>query len=114
MKFKTTKKAMRENYNKIIGIGYCNAQYLLKYENEIAYSVRAEGWACDYYDINGVLISTGYAPISDKNAKHNYDMLKAYEDKARAIVCNYDLSYEEQKTQVTALLHEFVKAATEV
>ena len=38
MKFKTTKKAMRENYTKIIKIGYGDAQYLLKFENEIAYS----------------------------------------------------------------------------
>ena len=66
-KIKATKKAMKESYNTIITIGYCNAQYLLQYENEIAYSARSEGWACDYYDINNVLISTGYAPLESKN-----------------------------------------------
>ena len=107
MKIKTTKKAMKD-FNKIIGIGYCNAQYLLKYEEPFAYSTRAEGWACDYYKINGVLISTGYAPLDNRNAKTDYKITRKFDDEARNIVYNYDLSYDEQKEQVTKLLHEFV------
>jgi hypothetical protein len=107
-KLKTTKKAMSNEYNKIIKIGYCDAQYLLKFENEFAYSTRAEGWACDYYDIGGVLISTGYAPLADKNAKHDYETTKKYEDKAREIVCDYKIPYDEQEKQVKTLLDEFI------
>lgn len=69
IKYKTTKKAMKESYKTIIKIGYCDAQYLLKFENIIAYSTRVEGWSCDYYDIEGILISTGYAPIENKKCK---------------------------------------------
>lgn len=36
MKFKTTKKAIREGYYRIISVGYCNLQYLLKGHNPIA------------------------------------------------------------------------------
>lgn len=107
-KIKVTRKAMKEEYSKIIGIGYCNAQYLLKFEEPFAYSTRAEGWACDYYNINGVLISTGYSHIDSKNAKTNYETTKKFEDKAREIACNYNLTYEEQKEQITSLLNEFV------
>lgn len=113
MKFKTTKKAMQNNYNKIVSIGYCNAQYLLQYENAIAYSTRAEGWACDYYDVNGVLISTGYAPLSSKNTNSNYDMVHNYDNRARAIVYNNDLDYETRKEQVSTLLAEFIKEVTQ-
>jgi hypothetical protein len=112
MKFKATKKQMRDSYNTIISIGYCDAQYLLQYENEIAYSTRAEGWACDYYDIDGVLISTGYSPLSEKNARRDYETVRKYDKQAMDIVCNYNLSYEEQKTQVKSLLDEFIEEVT--
>ena len=78
MKFKTTKKEMKENYDQILGIGYCNAQHLLKFENPIAYSTRSEGWACDYYDIDGILISTGYAPMDSRNVKKDYNTIISY------------------------------------
>jgi hypothetical protein len=113
MKFKATKKQMRDNYARIISIGYCGAQSLLRYEREMAYSSGSNGWACDYYEIDGVLISTGYAPLADKNARHDYDLLESYESRARAIVSNYSKSYEEQKAAVQALLREFVRAVTE-
>ena len=107
-KIKTTKKSMKESYNKIIKVGYCNAQYLLQFENEIAYSTRAEGWACDYYDIEGILISTGYAPIESKNTKCNYELVKRYEDLARENVCS-DASTEDKLKVNKNLLSQFIK-----
>lgn len=64
MKFKTTQKAIRANYNKIICVPYCGLQTLLNYENPVAYTIRHEGWAADIYDMGGgVAIVTGYAPF---------------------------------------------------
>lgn len=79
IKLKTSKKIMREGYYRIISIGYCDAQYLLKYENPIAYSAGVYGWCCDYYDIDGVLISTGYSPLSDKNVRKDYNLVREYD-----------------------------------
>jgi len=112
MKIKTTKKSMKDSYDQIVKIGYCNAQFLLKFENETAYSTRAEGWACDYYDVNGVLISTGYAPLESKNTYCNYDLVKKYDDQAREIICNYSHNWEQQQEQVKALLNEFIAEVT--
>ena len=47
-----------------------------------AYSSRAEGWACDYYTIDNVLISTGYAPLEAKNTRKDYEVYKKYNDLA--------------------------------
>lgn len=82
MKLKATKKQMKDNFYRIISIGYCDAQYLLKYEKPFAYSAGIYGWACDYYDIDGVLISTGYSTIGNKNTKDNYKIIEEYEKKA--------------------------------
>lgn len=64
MKFKTTQKEIRANYNKIICVPYCGLQILLNYESPVAYTVRREGWAADIYDMGGgIAIVTGYAPF---------------------------------------------------
>lgn len=104
MKYKTTKKDMNLNYKKILGVGYCDMQHILKYRSAIAYSTRAEGWACDYYDIGGVLISTGYAPIKSKNTHCNYEIVHEYDNKAAEVYNNPEA--------VEALLQEFIRKIT--
>lgn len=109
MKYRTTKKAMRESYEKILGVSYCALQSLLRFTEPIAYSTRREGWACDYYDVDGVLISTGYAPLKSRCTPHaDYDLINAYEQKARKIF-ESDLPYDERKKQINSLLHEFIE-----
>lgn len=83
MKLKTTKKEIKEGFYRIISIGYCDAQYLLSEEKPFAYSAGVYGWACDYYDIDGICISTGYSPLSEKNMKYDYKLVKEYEEKAK-------------------------------
>lgn len=113
MKIKVTRKEMKNRFNKIIGIGYCDLQFLLQFADPFAYSTRSEGWACDYYNINGVLISTGYAYLDNKNTKHDYEMIREYDDKARNIIYNHDLPYEEKTNQVMELLNDFVNKCIE-
>jgi hypothetical protein len=107
-KIKVTKKAMKESYDTILSIGYCHLQNLLKYENEIAYSTRSEGWACDYYEVNNVCISTGYAPIGKSI---NYELTKKYDTEAEKIACDYSMTWQEQKERIHELLIQFVNEA---
>ena len=104
MKFKTTKKAVRAGYAHIIGTGYCSLQNLLYFRDPVAYSTRAEGWACDYYDFGSTVISTGYAPLATRNAMVSYERVRWYDDQAKAIIAQYDTPYEQRKEQVEALL----------
>ena len=108
-KYKVTRKEMKGSYDKIICASYCSLQYLLKFQEPFAYSTRSEGWACDYYDINNVLISTGYAPIDSKRTKSTYDICQKYDKEARKIIYDYSLPYEERKEKVNNLLNEYIK-----
>lgn len=108
-KYKTTKKAMKESYDKIICVSYCNLQNLLRFQEPFAYSARSEGWACDYYKVNEVLISTGYAPIDSKRTHSTYEICRKYDEAARKIIRDWSLSYEEQEEKVNALLMEYIK-----
>lgn len=81
-KIKATKAEMRQNYQ-IVSIGYCDAQHLLNYKHPFAYTCGINGWGADYYDIEGVLISTGYDPIASKRVKCDYEVVKKFEALAK-------------------------------
>ena len=69
MKFKTTQKEIRANYNEIICVPYCGLQNLLNYESPVAYTARREGWGADIYDMGGgVAIVTGYCLLYTSDA----------------------------------------------
>lgn len=112
MKLRATKKEIKNGYNKIVKIGYCQAQTLLSNSEPFAYSTRAEGWACDYYNVDGVCISTGYAPIESKNTTANYDTIKKYELKAQNICNNHNGHWDEKKQLITELLKKFIEEVT--
>ena len=111
MKFKTTQKAIRVNYNTIICIPYCGLQNLLNYENPVAYTSRREGWGADIYDMGGgVAIVTGYAPFG--NVRPSYELLERYERTAEKIRYDYSVSYEEQKNNMHQLQRAFIREVT--
>lgn len=113
-KIRVTKKQIRENFSNIICVGYCDLQHLLNYRDVDFYSTRVEGWACDYYKINNnTIISTGYAPIGNIR---NYDINRKYDDKAREILenhkidyNNFDKSFDNLKQKLEKLLEKYVK-----
>jgi hypothetical protein len=108
IKLKATKKEMRKHWY-ILSVGYCEMQSLLNEQRPLAYSSGAKGWSCDYYEVDDVLISTGYAPLSNKNMIEDYSIIREYENKALKIdeLC---LPREERKAKKTALLKEMLNS----
>lgn len=98
MKLKATKKSIRDNSYRILSIGYCDAQRLLSNESAFAYSAGLYGWDCDYYDVDGVTVSTGYRPLNSYKMKDDYKLVGEYENKAK------DLNHEQR----SVLLRELV------
>lgn len=108
-KYKTTKKAIREIGDPIYCVSYCNLQNLLRFRDPFAYSTRAEGWACDYYSIENFIICTGYAPIGRKT---DYNLCREYDQKAREVLCDYSLTWEQQRDRLEELIEEFAGKLT--
>lgn len=107
MKVQTAYKAIRKEYGKnILSVGYCDLQYLLRYEKPFAYSAGVYGWNCDYYDIGGVCISTGYRPIGKYVP---YELVHRFEDQARKLVMESDLDSETERGMIDDLLGEFLR-----
>lgn len=106
MKLQVTKKAIRQNYDKILKIGYCKLSNLLMYENAFAYSCGIYGWSCDYYNVDNVIISTGYDPTGQNV---DYKICQKYDQKARKIYDDNVLNYEQKAKKVNNLLKKFIK-----
>lgn len=111
VKIKVTEREIKGGYRNIITIDYFDAHYLLRYQDADFYTCGAYGWKSDIYKINNnTIISTGYSPV---NGIRNYDLTRKYDEKARKIVYNDDLSYEEQKKKVNKLLEKYIKEILE-
>lgn len=111
MKFKTTQKEIKANYNTIICVPYCGLQNLLNYESPVAYTIRREGWAADIYDMSGgVAIVTGYAPFG--NVRPSYELRKRYETGAEKIREYYSFDYEKCKARLRGAIREFIEEVT--
>ena len=105
MKFKTTQKAIKNNFAKIIIVPYCGLQHIFSAGNmnPIAYTTRAEGWAADIYDCGGgVAIVTGYAPFG--NIRPAYEVVRRYDDAARKL----DVWNDENRAKAREMLRDFV------
>lgn len=116
-KIKSTKKEVKEASYRVLAIGYCDAQYLLKCENPVCYCSGYYGWSCDNYDMQhlgyNLTISTGYAPIEDMNLskktiKRKCDIIKKYEDKARKINSSCE-NWATTKRKLEKNLIKFIK-----
>lgn len=109
MKIKATKKEMVNEYYRILGTGYCTIQNLLRYQNPIAYSAGKNGWSCDYYNVDGILISTGYNPINSKNMISDYNIINKFEIEAQKIVYSSDMDYKQREKIINQYLYELLE-----
>ena len=109
MKFKTTKKAVNEGYNNIICVGYADLHYLLNQLEPTAYTAGVYGWNADIYNINNVVIVTGYRPFG--NIKPDYTIVDKYEELAKNIYIDTK-DYTECKEKLNNLINEFIEEVT--
>ena len=109
MKFKSNRKEILAGFQYVIPIGYCNLWHLLSEEKPAAYVTRSGGWACDIYDFDDVAITTGYQPFG--NLRVSYDLVEKYEETAKPIVENNNLSHLEKKDTLRKLIDELIAEA---
>lgn len=112
MKVNVTMKQITKNYRKRIAIGYCQAQYLLRYQEPVYYTKGIYGWNNDiYYMDYETVIITGYRNLRG-NINYKYETLEKYEREARHIYNNYNIRYDDKITKINDLLNQFIKEVT--
>lgn len=105
MKFRTTGKAIKANYD-AVALGYCEAQTLLRTIDPIAYTCGVYGWNADIYTNGRKAIVTGYRPIG-REPKLTVDEVRTYEAAAMVIQSDYHKPYEQRQKELAELLEDF-------
>lgn len=103
MKFKTTRKAIVNGSCNVKRAGYCELCFLLRFHDPIAYTSGVYGWNFDVFEVYGLTICTGYRNMPGSRL----EKCTEYEKKAREVLENYNISYDERKEQTEKLLKEF-------
>lgn len=112
MKFKTTEKAIKQNYYIVVKVGYCDLQHLFQYRSPIAYTCGTYGWKADFYELKpNLIVSTGYAPIGKKYISN--DRIREYEKKAEKIVYDWNMKYEDRVHKLDVLIDQFASEVYE-
>ena len=104
-KVEVTRKWIASNYT-CCGVGYCELQYLLWFQSKKFYTAGVYGWNFDAYTFGDFCVTTGY-----RNMIHHVkaENVKEYDSKAREIIKDSILSYEEQQSKVNELLKQFLE-----
>lgn len=105
MKYKTTRKAVVAGSPRLVSVGYCDLQTLLRYHSPIAYTCGVYGWNFDVYEIHGLTICTGYRGMPRRTANN----IRKYEQAARDAVKRLD--WKEAEQEIERLLAEFCAQA---
>ena len=121
MKAQISKKEVRNTNSRIISIGYCDMQFLLRHHDCNMYSAGIYGWSCDYYIINSdntgmftpyTVISTGYQPLSNSRTKPDRGLLRLFEKYASLILDSAtEASTAVKQSWLNRLLSAFVHHA---
>lgn len=78
MKEKVTRKFIMNTFDKVIELGYCQAQNLLTYKTPKFYTAGVYGWNADIYLIDeNTVIVTGYRPFG--NIHPDYKTVEYYD-----------------------------------
>lgn len=109
-KQKTSMKYITNNYSKVFCMGYCDLQYIMKYEEPMYYNCGVYGWNCDIYvDFKrDIAITTGYRNMRGKRIPS--DIFNKYNDKAKEILKDtFSVPYEELKEKLDKNREEFLE-----
>lgn len=107
-KLQVTRKDIKESYNNIFNVGYCNMYYLLTGVEPRYYNSGVYGWNWDAYEIApNICIITGYRNTLGENIDR--EEFANYEDQAQNIFKDYSLTFDEQTKEIKRLREEFIK-----
>lgn len=93
----TTIKYIKNVWNNVYRCGYCDLQYIMRYEDPMYYNSGVYGWNCDIYcDVKrDIAITTGYRNMAGKMIPD--EIIEKYSKIAKEICEDWNKSYEETK-----------------
>lgn len=93
----TTIKYIKKVWGNIYRCGYCDLQYIMRYEEPTYYNSGVYGWNCDIYTDfkRDIAITTGYRNMAGKMIPD--EIIEKYSKIAKEISEDWNKSYEETR-----------------
>ena len=110
MKIHTTIKYIKNVWGNVWRCGYCDLQYIMKYEEPVYYNSGVYGWNCDVYCSykHDVAITTGYRNMAGRVIPS--ELIKRYSDIAKEICkSEWNKPYDEIKELLDQNRENFFK-----
>lgn len=99
-----TRKFVVNSCSNIKKCGYCDLQYLLRYQNPSYFTRGVYGWNFDVYLLPGLTLCTGYRGMPGERLEG----IKEYEDKAKKYVRTFLLAMSKKFLLLQHCLMNFV------
>ncbi len=108
MKKQTTMKAIVNNWKNVYETGYCDLQFIFKYEEPQYYNNGIYGWNCDIYTdaIRDIAITTGYRNMRGKMIPR--ELIEKYSNIAKEIMDYRNKSYQQVMDELNANKENFL------
>lgn len=103
---RATRKDIYNGAARVVRVGYCGAQNLLRGVDAFASNAGVYGWNWNAYNLGGVVIRTGYRNLTGETVNG----LRAWNERARE-VCEAAHDWREREERLNALRAEFVEWA---
>lgn len=97
----TTIKYIKKVWRNVYRCGYCDLQYIMRYEEPMYYNSGVYGWNCDVYCdfARDIAITTGYRNMTGKQIPS--ELIEKYSNIAKEICKNtWSKPYEEIKAEL--------------
>lgn len=105
-KIQTTQKAIKNSYNRVFCVNYCELQFTLGLLDPDFYTAGIYGWNADIYEIDSnTALVTGYRPFGTYLKYADYHK---FEEKAKAVVFG-DLDPKKRLQARKRIYNNFVK-----
>ena len=100
MKTHATMKYVKDVWNNVYQCGYCDLQYIMKYEEPMYYNAGVYGWNCDIYcDYKrDIAISTGYRNMRGKMIPN--ELIEKYSKIAKEICKDWSKPFDKIKAEL--------------
>lgn len=110
MATQTTRKYIMNSFDNVYSAGYCSLQTILREMDRKWYTFGTYGWNADVYmlDIDTVIV-TGYRPFGKRIPPEFME----YEDRARKIMDDYSIPWDERCAACNDIAKEFFEKIKE-
>lgn len=78
MKIKITNKELRKNFSRVYNMNSIGVDNILRLFTPFAYTCGVYGWNADYYNIEGIIVGSGYRSVVGETIKDT-KLIKKFE-----------------------------------